>query len=539
MERRLYLVTVLAVIIGIALSCALYGLFYRLETTNIKREFERDVESKAAALIQAVELNIEAIYSLKAAYDNHGLLDYPDFSQLAAQTLSRHAHIQALEWIPKVEAEGLPALEKQFGARWPGFHVTERVASGEMVPVSERSLYYPVIYVEPLQGNERALGFDVGSNGRRLDALNRARDSGKLQFSERIELVQTTDDHAGLLMLLPVYHIVSPQSVADRRQTLRGFVMGVFRLTAILQSTMQPQDASLMAFRLLDVNADPHNQLLYQQGSLTTEEQLAQKDFNVTRPVLTLGGREWFIEATPSASYVADKRTRLPLVVFIVGTVLFGLVIFYGFILMRRNREMVSTLAKKNQALDDINKKLERMTKMDVLVGIANRRYFDETLHREFSRSRREDRPLALMLIDIDHFKAFNDTYGHQAGDRCLKLVAEELGRVLKRPADMLARVGGEEFGIILPNTNNGEVVAKQCRSVVERLAIAHQGSLTSDVVTVSVGVVSLESLDAQTRDSVFNLADSALYQAKSAGRNQVRAIRVGRPQSASVSSLC
>ncbi|MGF1684348.1 diguanylate cyclase domain-containing protein [Photobacterium minamisatsumaniensis] len=541
MDRRLLFITACTVLTGVILLCVLFKLFYQVETSNIQRQFESDTQEKVDALSQEIALHLEVLHSIKVAFDNLGGLEPSAFSSIAQSSISRHQNIQALEWIPRVTEEQRQAFEQQASIRIPNFKFTERVASGEMVTASVRNEYYPVYYVEPVNGNEAAIGFDLGSNAIRLNAIMSATDSGKIQISEGVKLVQSGIESAnvGLLILLPVYETVSPQTVKKRRESLLGFVLGVYNLTDILANILQDAETEGMAFKLIDVGAIDANKVLFNNKLTDSEHLMPENQFIVSKSVLDDGGRRWVFEAIPTKLYFTSKRTKLPLMVFAVGVLVFGLSMFYGFIIMKRNHQILLSLDIKNKALDEANKKLERLTKTDVLVGIANRRYFDESLEREFMRASRDGRPLALMVIDIDYFKAFNDTYGHQAGDRCLRIVAGELERVLKRPADMLARIGGEEFGIILPNTTNGEVVAKQCRQVIERLAIAHSGSKVSDVVTVSIGVVTLYTLTDQTIDSMFNHADVALYQAKNSGRNCVRAMKVAKPQPETVAGLC
>lgn len=142
----------------------------------------------------------------------------------------------------------------------------------------------------------------------------------------------------------------------------------------------------------------------------------------------------------------------------------------------------------------------------------------------EWNRGRRYSRPLSLILADIDFFKAYNDTYGHQAGDECLKTVASAIQSALKRSEDLLCRYGGEEFAVILPETHKGGAVhlAEGIRAAVENMKIAHEGSKISGYVTVSLGVATvLPARDLSPKDLVA-AADAALYNAKCEGRNRV-----------------
>jgi diguanylate cyclase (GGDEF)-like protein len=176
--------------------------------------------------------------------------------------------------------------------------------------------------------------------------------------------------------------------------------------------------------------------------------------------------------------------------------------------------------------LDDANRELTRLSSVDGLTGIANRRHFDDTLLREWRRAARSKGRLALLAADVDFFKQFNDGYGHQAGDECLKAVAGALASVLKRPSDLVARYGGEEFFAILPDTDaEGALrVAEAMRAAVQALAIPHEFSPLGPVVTASFGVAARSAEPGQDSAFVSLLkdADSTLYQAKRAGRNRV-----------------
>ena len=169
---------------------------------------------------------------------------------------------------------------------------------------------------------------------------------------------------------------------------------------------------------------------------------------------------------------------------------------------------------------------LERFALLDGLTGIHNRRYFDEQLKKEIGRTRRDYSSVSTMMMDIDHFKEFNDHYGHGAGDQCLKRVARALTDELSRPGDTLCRYGGEEFAALLPGSDSAGArrVANRLREAVESLAVPHEYSSVSDVVTLSLGTAAEESGAARTTtgESLLRRADKALYSAKQAGRNRV-----------------
>ncbi len=178
---------------------------------------------------------------------------------------------------------------------------------------------------------------------------------------------------------------------------------------------------------------------------------------------------------------------------------------------------------RNQQKLAEANIALQKLSALDGLTGIANRRQFDETLSTEWQRAQRSHSEMALLLCDIDFFKNFNDTYGHLAGDLCLKKVATVLTANLKRPADLAARYGGEEFALVLPNTTRegALALAEECRQQVELIKVADDG-LKQIPVTMSIGVASLIPSSAMTTDDFIVMADRALYDAKNKGRNRV-----------------
>lgn len=159
----------------------------------------------------------------------------------------------------------------------------------------------------------------------------------------------------------------------------------------------------------------------------------------------------------------------------------------------------------------------------DALTGIPNRRSFSERIMKEFNRSRRERHPLSVIMGDIDHFKQYNDTYGHGLGDECLRMVAQAIEKTLKRPGDFCARYGGEEFIIILPNTavQGAVVIAEEIRRNVLNLAIAHEKSLPEKKVSISLGVAGDELNQFVSHEELLKMADDALYLAKEKGRNR------------------
>jgi len=185
--------------------------------------------------------------------------------------------------------------------------------------------------------------------------------------------------------------------------------------------------------------------------------------------------------------------------------------------------EAYRALRQSRQQLMETNRELERLTNVDGLTGLSNRRYFNEYMEAEWKRAARSKKPLSILMIDVDHFKQYNDTYGHIAGDDVLRKVAHALKQSCRRSTDLAARYGGEEFAIILPETNFAEIqrLGEKICQAVEALGLPHSASSAAKCVTISVGGASTVPEHDEAFPSLVDAADKALYQAKRAGRNR------------------
>jgi diguanylate cyclase (GGDEF)-like protein len=203
---------------------------------------------------------------------------------------------------------------------------------------------------------------------------------------------------------------------------------------------------------------------------------------------------------------------------------------FLLIVLLSENARHYVRLVRLSAELSAANEELWQLSLQDGLTGLANRRAFDRYLAEQMAVSIRHKRSLALLLIDVDHFKSYNDRYGHHAGDQCLKHLAEALRGCCKRPADLAARYGGEEFALILPDTETigAQHIAEAARAAISALLIPHEACSTGPHISVSIGLALIDPLHATTMEQLIVAADSALYAAKDGGRNRVAAGPVG-----------
>jgi diguanylate cyclase (GGDEF)-like protein/hemerythrin-like metal-binding protein len=188
------------------------------------------------------------------------------------------------------------------------------------------------------------------------------------------------------------------------------------------------------------------------------------------------------------------------------------------------NALLEERVAERTKEWEQVNQHLKNISRIDGLLEIANRGHFNERLTEEWRRAVREQQSLGLLMIDVDYFKRFNDTYGHQAGDRCLQAIAQAAKSALHRPGDLLARYGGEELVIMLPNTEleGAKLIALNVLSKIEALQIPHSESDAAPYVTVSIGCAALVPERLSNPNQLISAADHLLYSAKASGRNRV-----------------
>ena len=274
--------------------------------------------------------------------------------------------------------------------------------------------------------------------------------------------------------------------------------------TVILQDLVMPEIDGLMMVRYFRVNkATAKIPIIV----LSTKEEATIK-----REAFQLGANDYLVKLPDNIELIARMRYHSK-----------------AYITQLERDEAFRALEESREQLAAANRTLQKLSSLDGLTGIANRRTFDETLNKEWNRALRSRKPLGLIMLDIDFFKLYNDHYGHQGGDDCLKKVAKGLDAAIHRDADFLARYGGEEFSAVLPNTDlQGAVkVAEEMSQSVKSLRLEHAKSKVSDIVSISIGVASMVPQNDTEPEVLIAAADQALYKAKENGRDRVIAGQV------------
>jgi PAS domain S-box-containing protein len=332
---------------GILLSLTAFFMVRELEQQRLQAEFTNQASNLGVLLEAHIMRDLQVVYSLGALYDAMGGIDRLTFRSFAQNALTRQPGIQALEWIPVVLQEQRPDYEAAARrAGFPDFQFTERNAQGELVRAAARLEYYPVYFVEPLAGNEPAVGFDLGSEAMRLQALRQARDSGKLAGSARIMLVQEKGQQAGFLAFVPIYRRqVVPATEAERRDQLVGYMLGVFRVGDMVDAGLRGLSYEGIRIELHDRSAPTQDSLLAHPGGAQSRPEL-----RLSYPI-AVGQRQWELLFYLTETYLAAQRSWNPVLLSVVVLLFSASLIIYLFVLQGRRAYAERLVIERTAAL--------------------------------------------------------------------------------------------------------------------------------------------------------------------------------------------
>lgn len=503
------------IVAGIVFTALVSFQLYRVQKRSIDTDFAAQISSHARAIKREMDLNAEALYSLKGLFDGSEDVTADEFSRSASAVLARHPEILTLEWVPRVTRGARDAVEERLRQRDPHAGFTALDPAGRLIAAAERDTYFPVFYVVPLPKYARTLGFNYAAEAIRADLVARTRDGAALAMSPKVGSLMDTDATEIVLLALPIYG--GPiTTLAQRRDSFLGLVVAQIDLRDLVRAVVEEAERWVHSYQLVDVTAAEAPTARFRIGS-------EPGDGTFAHAVGEIGGRKWLMRADIDPELYLFRRAFMPLLVVVAGISLFGILALTLFQANRQRERVENEVIERTRRLDNANKKLALLSATDDLTGLENRRAAYTDLNREWQRHVRDKLKLSVMMIDIDYFKDYNDTYGHLAGDQSLKSVADVLKGSFNRPADIVARYGGEEFLAILPNTDaESELLAEQCCRAVEGMRIPHEKSRVSRYVTISIGVTTLLPDNSSDIHLLLDRADQALYAAKSAGRNRV-----------------
>ena len=338
-----YVIPLVIAVIGIAATITASRLFEDMQMQQLQEKTVTAMREHSGRLERYITLNMEALDSIKAFYGASENVDRTGFEIFVKSALEKYPNIQALSWIPNVpDEQRLQYEQRAKGDGLTDFSITER-QNGLVVPAAKRDHYFPVYFIEPLEKNKKAIGFDLASNPRRLMALNRARDTGKKVATAPITLVQEEAQQAGVLIFNPIYKNSLPHAKNPEKR-LNGLASMVLRVGDMV-SYVLGDNLNNIAVDIQDITDEANSENLYASES---EQKLAKNGFAYSE-VIDLAGRQWKINVTPYEHLIVGRSSILPLLIMVAG-ILFSLLIAHLLISQIRRREVVENIVEERTA---------------------------------------------------------------------------------------------------------------------------------------------------------------------------------------------
>jgi PAS domain S-box-containing protein len=317
----------LAILVGPVIGLAVHRLAVRVENDRAQAQFEGRVATAAFAIDRELTADLEVLFALRSHFDHGPAVSRESFAAMARSILRRHPCLRALEWIPRVGLNKRQAHEERVrNEGFTGYTITEQVSTRELGPADERDWYFPVTFLEPFEGNEHALGFDLGSDQLRREAIDRAAASGEPTLSDPIDLVQATGLAKGVLALLAVSEDGFENTEAHK-PSLSGFVLAVFDIAGLLQQArLGPGSPALSGIRieLVDDDVDGRNLLIHRSPLDSQQRPVGGVS---AEQLIDIGGQRWRLVAQPTAAFLQPLRTRQPVLLGAIAAIAWALLV--------------------------------------------------------------------------------------------------------------------------------------------------------------------------------------------------------------------
>ena len=512
MAKRYNLVSLLILLIGLAVTYISYYEFEKLNNDKIASIFKGEIDDRASSFHRELSDNIEGLFAAKDILTYFDL-NYASYKKIVSGISNRHRNIEYIAWIPRINKYQVDTFKVIARKQFWGFKLKEVSKNNTIIPVGRYNEYYPFYYIFPKKMQKNLLGISLYPAEPVFRKLVKITERYDYRAIKDMPSLRPNLKDNQFILFFPVY---SPR----KKTELKGFLSAAIDIGGIFANSISQDHLTKLNITLRDVSEPKNPITIYTNAKRSVTA--SNKEYHINKKLLDFGGRSIEILAYPTNEYLSSVRNLSPYIV-LIASILITLILV---VLIRRIMLRSVVIKEQNDELTFTNHQLSQLSNTDPLTGLANRRHFDQVLEQEWKRSVRESNPITLLMIDIDHFKLYNDTYGHLNGDKCLKNVAKALSRVTSRPTDLVARYGGEEFAIILSNTEDraGKVAIK-CVKEINNLHIPHKSSLVSDHVTISVGSATFAISPEAPQKILIQKADKALYAAKKDGRNRVKII--------------
>jgi diguanylate cyclase (GGDEF)-like protein len=508
--------TVATVLIGVEVDSARKRL--------LTAELKANMESWISVMEFSTEKEVTLAKTLVSVFEDSPTINPQQFDRLSKNAIQLYPDLDALFWVPAVTEEQRSVFESAMNANQPDFVFKMFAGRTGFIPALTKAVYYPVYYLNGSESSRQYSGWDLGGFGdfdAMFSSLSLVDGQVAMRFIPSMDDLLSTENNRPRLQLLLATALNTPVKLPNGSvQMGDGYLVFLVNFALIFNYFGEIPGGDKLDISVTMGSGSAKHTVF----SLPPTSGELQQDYRVKSAFTNRASSSWEVTLVPTDEFFASKTRGVIVWVLAAGFAITLSLSIYLFAIQRRTGLIREIVELRTKELQKANHELDRLSRTDYLTGVANRRFFEESLEREWSRAARGKHPITLLMIDVDYFKTYNDRYGHIEGDVCLQQLCHAFLKSIKRPTDLVARFGGEEFVVLLPETDKGATaLAERCRRAVEELEIAHADSEISDFVTVSIGLVTLIPMDNQSSKTLVKAADDALYQAKEQGRNRVR----------------
>lgn len=492
---------------------------------------EIDFQSKAKSYLELINADLDEadtlMYTIAAFIGaNRRPVTVDEFLRFSSGLHHRVAGLRDTAWAPRVTFAQRAGFERDARAQGlRGFEIRQFGRDRRLIRASVRSDYFPVLFVESGGAKRSVLGFDLTSDALRSTTVFRAIRTGRPAATPPIDVITVKHRGAGIVSYMPV--AAFERGAGTHR--LRGFVIGVFDVPLMVESILAANASSGVGLTLSLYDPSPRagHRLIYRRPSGDASMKQTDRLLTATHWSGTVRVVDQHLGAivTPSVPLRFVRWTLFEIMTLAAGLTMTAMIVASLAMSARRTRRLEALTASLRATTVTLNQKAEiiaQMSRTDALTGMANRRTFSERIEEAVARLRRGV-PFALLFLDLDRFKAVNDTFGHSTGDKLLCQVADRIKQCV-RELDTAARLGGDEFAIILSPAEDEGTIELVANRLLASIAAPYDIDGRTIVIGVSIGAT-LAALG-MTPDAIVAEADVAMYAAKAAGRGTLRVFR-------------
>ncbi|WP_243433203.1 sensor domain-containing diguanylate cyclase [Pseudomonas sp. 58(2021)] len=484
---------------GVAVTVLVLILFVGSEQRTVNVAFQLEVDERFSRLQRRFNTQVLKLDVVKHFFINADDVTEKEFLGFVTPLVGED---EAYSWVPRILEKDLQSFRAKAllnGTSDFSYHEIDPV-TGEKIPLSSRPEHWILLYLLKRDDVKIVPGMDVMARPGRQVLMSKAREKNQIVVSEPLKM---TNGQSGIFFVAPIFQ--NSLEVPAKDDGLQGFVVSTVRLASLMEQGIPLPSLQRLNVRLSLIDTQHQGETIYQSQAPAAPSEL------YTQRLLKVADQNYLIQFRPSSTFLAANSNALSvslIALFGIGLTLLLTLMVYLLITQR---------ARALSLVDERTQDLRLLNITDHLTGVYNRRHFEDLMERLLIEADKHDKPLSLILFDVDHFKCINDHWGHQCGDNVLKSLCARI-RSATRKTDLLCRTGGEEFALICPDSesNDTSLLAEKLRVLISTLPFEEAGK-----VTCSFGVATWAP--SESFDDFIRRADSAMYKAKSSGRDQVQ----------------